>query len=165
MAGKTGCSLNWGGFDKALAGAGHKMANHAALLESVGEALVSGTVKRFADEEGPDGEKWQPSARAASEGGKTLTDTGRLRNSIDYAVAPDKVMVGTNLPYAMIHQKGGTITPKKAKRLVFDTPGGGKAFAKEVTIPPRPFIGISNDDMDEVRATIAAFLSGAFKGK
>lgn len=164
MAGKTGCSLNWGGFDTAIAKAGHKMANHAALLASVGEALVSGTVKRFADEESPDGKGWEPSARAALEGGKTLTDTGRLRNSIDYAATPDKVMVGTNLPYAMIHQKGGTIRPKAKKHLKFKG-ANGWATVDEVDMPARPFIGVSKADMDEVRATIALFLQNSFTGK
>lgn len=158
MAGKTGCALDWGGFDKALGKAAQKMKNRQKMMDSIGEALVSGTVKRFSDGKGPDGKAWQPSER----GGQTLVDTGRLRNSVDYAATLDKVMVGTNLPYALIHQMGGTITPKNAKRLVFDKPGGGKAFAKKVTIPARPFIGISNEDLEEAKATIAAFMAGAF---
>ena len=92
-----------------------------------------------------------------------LTDTARLRDSIDYAATPTKVMVGSNLPYARIHQYGGTIRPKKAKRLIFKGPGGEKIVAKQVTIPARPYLGVSKADMEEVRATMEDFLKGAFK--
>lgn len=163
MAAKSGVSLNWGGFDKALGKAALKLGNTKSLMESVGEALVSGTLQRFKDEEDPQGQKWPKSGRAAAEGGQTLTDTGRLQKSIDYAATSDKVMVGSNLVYARIHQKGGTITPKKAKRLVFRGSDGRTVSADKVTIPPRPFLGVSKDDMEEVKETMADFLAGAFK--
>ena len=163
MATKNGVSLNWGGFDKALGKAAHKLGNTQALMESVGDALVSGTLKRFSDQEDPQGKHWEPSARAAEEGGETLTDTATLRNSIDYAATSDKVMVGSNLPYARIRQKGGTIKPKKAKKLVFKGRGGKKVAVDEVTIPARPYLGVSADDMKEVRETISDFLAGTFK--
>lgn len=163
MATKNGVALNWGGFDKALGKAAHKLGDTQALMESVGEALVSGTLKRFSDQEDPQGKQWEPSARAAEEGGETLTKTAALRNSIDYAATSDKVMVGSNLPYARIHQKGGTIKPKKAKKLVFKGRGGKKVAVDEVTIPARPYLGVSPDDMKEVRETISDFLAGTFK--
>ena len=37
--------------------------------------------------------------------------------------------------------------------------------AKEVTIPARPYLGVSKDDRDEVKETIAEFMAGAFRGK
>lgn len=182
MAGKTGVSLNWGGLDKVVGRVAHKIANRKLLLESVGEALVSSTFQRFMDEEDPTGKKWEPSQRAkptedkrapmrrdakgrllkgsgkitkGNKGGKTLQDTGSLRDSIDYATTPDSVMVGsnpdkmgTNKVYAAIHQFGG-----KAGR------------GRKVTIPARPFVGISKEDMEEVQGTIADFLADAFRGK
>lgn len=163
MAASNGVSLNWGGLDKALSKAGHKLGNTKDLMESVGDALVSCTLKRFEDEEDPQGQKWLKSDRATNEGGQTLTDTGRLQKSIDYAATSDKVMVGSNLIYARIHQKGGTITPKKAKRLVFKGSDGRTVSADKVTIPPRPFLGVSKEDMEEVKETMADFLAGAFK--
>lgn len=146
MAVKNGVSLNWGGFDKALGKAAHKLGDTQTLMESVGDALVSGTLKRFDAEEDPTGKKWKPSARASAEGGKTLTDTALLRRSIDYAATPEKVMVGSNLPYARIHQKGGKT---------------GKGH--KVNMPARPYLGVSKDDMEEVKETLADFLKGAFK--
>lgn len=146
MAGKTGVSLNWGGFDKALGKAAHKLGDTQALMESVGEALRSGTIERFDAEEDPQGKKWKPSARAMAGGGKTLDKESHLKDSIDYATTSDKVMVGSNLPYARIHQLGGKT---------------GKGH--KVDMPARPYLGVSEEDMDEVRETMADFLAGAFK--
>ena len=109
--GKSGVSLHWGGLDKALGRATGKLGNTQALMESVGDALVSGTMKRFDEKKDPKGKPWKPSRRALEDGGETLTDSGRLRRSIDYAATSNKVMVGSNLAYARIHQKGGEIKP------------------------------------------------------
>ena len=141
MATKNGVSLNWGGFDKALGKAAHKLGDTQALMESVGEALRSGTIERFEAEEDPQGKKWKPSARAMAGGGKTLDKESHLKDSIDYAATSDKVMVGSNLPYARIHQLGGKT---------------GKGH--KVDMPARPYLGVS-----EVRETMADFLAGAFK--
>ena len=146
MATKNGVSLNWGGFDKALGKAAHKLGDTQALMESVGEALRSGTIERFEAEEDPQGKKWKPSARAMAGGGKTLDKESHLKDSIDYAATSDKVMVGSNLPYARIHQLGGKT---------------GKGH--KVDMPARPYLGVSEEDMDEVRETVADFLAGTFK--
>lgn len=146
MASKSGVSLHWGGLDKAMGKAGRALADRQALLVSCGEALVSGTLQRFKDEENPQGKKWPVSHRAKQEDGVTLTDTARLQRSIDYATTNDKVMVGSNVAYARIHQLGG-----KAGR------------GRKVTIPDRPYLGVSNADRAEIRATLADFLAGAFK--
>lgn len=159
----NGASLNWGGFDKAVSNAAKKMANKKLLMATIGETLVSGTIKRFADEEDPQGKNWEKSERAKSESGVTLTETGRLRKSIDYAATQDKVMVGSNVAYARIHQFGGTIKPKNGKALKFNGKDGNPVFVKQVNIPARPYIGVSAADMTEVKATIAAFMKGAFK--
>lgn len=146
MATKNGVSLNWGGFDKAMGKAAHKLGDTQALMESVGEALRSGAIERFDAEEDPQGKKWKPSARAMAGGGKTLDKESHLKDSIDYAATSDKVMVGSNLPYARIHQLGGKT---------------GKGH--KVDMPARPYLGVSEEDMDEVRETMADFLAGAFK--
>lgn len=144
---KAGASLSWGGFDKVLGKAKSKLSeSKAALMASIGEALVSGTLQRFDAEESPSGEKWEASQRATAEGGKTLTDTARLRKSIDYAATSSKVMVGSNVVYARIHQMGGK---------------AGKGH--NATITTRPYLGVSDADMEEVKAVLADFLGGTFK--
>lgn len=163
MAGNSGVSLHWGGFDKAMANAAKKLASKKLLMASIGETLVSSTIKRFTTETAPDGKAWQPSERAMSQGGQTLSDTGLLKRSIEYAATPTKVMVGSNKEYARIHQKGGIIKPKNGKALKFKGRDGKNVFVKQVKIPARPFIGISEEDKKEVRETIHDFLIGAFK--
>lgn len=149
---KNGVSLNWGGFDKAIKGlATHAAEKKADLMAEIGEALVSGTLDRFTKGEDPEGNRWEPSGRAWMEGaddggfGKTLVDTGALRNSIDSIATPNSVMVGTNKEYARIHQLGG-----KAGR------------GRKVNIPARPYIGVSKADMEEVKAILADFLAQPF---
>lgn len=114
MTAKNGVSLNWGGFDKAMGKAALKLGNTKSLMNSVGEALVSGTLQRFADEEDPQGQKWPKSGRAANEGGQTLTDTGRLQKSIDYAATPDKVMVGSTTWFMPVFTRKAA--PSRLKR-------------------------------------------------
>jgi len=43
---------------------------------------------------------------------KTLFDTGDLMRSIIYSVDGEKIIIGSNLPYAKIQHEGGIITPK-----------------------------------------------------
>ncbi len=90
---------------------------------------------------------------------------GHLRDSIEYAATDDKVMVGSNLPYALIHQEGGIIKPKNGKYLRFKGRSGNDVFVREVIIPARPYIGVSRVDMEEVRAILSDFLAGALRGK
>ena len=145
--GRNGVSLNWGGFDKALASAAHNLSNTHPLMETIGGALVSGTMKRFQEEEDPAGKKWRKSRRAEEQDGLTLTDKALLRHSIDYAASSDKVMVGSNLAYARIHQLGG----KAGKR-------------HKVEMPARPYLGVSDEDMREIRASAEEFLKDSLRG-
>lgn len=84
--------------------------------------------------------KAQIEANKSGTPGQPLRHTGRLNRSITSKTDADGVTVGTNVIYARTHQFGNTITPKKAKRLVFPGPNGDLIFAKKVTIPARPFL-------------------------
>jgi phage virion morphogenesis protein len=65
-------------------------------------------------------------------------------------------LVGATMEYAAIHQWGGEIRPRTAKALF--VPGYGRL--KKVTIPARPYLGVSPDDADVIEAAVAAFLAG-----
>lgn len=151
----NGVSLNWGGLDRCLMKAARGLADHQAILADIGEALVSSTIQHFVEGKGPDGEDWKPSERSERDGGKPLSDTGRLRQSIDYATAPDSVMVGTNVLYGRIHQVGGEIRPKKKKALKV----GGRLVSK-VTMPARPYLYVDEEDKAEVAHIIALHTKG-----
>ena len=134
------------------------------LMDEIGEMLVSSTKERFENGEGPDGTSWKPSERAKNEGGQTLLQTGtHLRSTITHDAGDDYVVVGTpNETFGAIHQFGGEIVPKGGGRLVFQA-GGKTVFAKKVTIPARPYIGMSDDDMEEAKDMVVRFVQTAFK--
>ena len=121
----------------------------------------------------PWGKPWLP--LKIRKGGQPLRDTGRLVRSITSKPDDKGVSIGTNVFYARVHQRGATITPKKAKRLVFPGPGGKLIFAKKVTVPARPFMPLRPDSNtialppawsgDVVRAMRAYFLTTAEKAK
>lgn len=127
------------------------------LNKKIGEVLVSSTKKRFEDEKGPDGVGWSKSYRASTRGGQTLSDKGRLKNSISYQASATGVEEGTNVKYAHVHQDGMEIKAKNGPFLRFQI-GGGWAKKKKVTIPKRPFLGISDDDMEEIDDTVFAHI-------
>lgn len=128
------------------------------LLSLIGETGVSQTQLRFIDGEGPDGQAWPVSGRVREQGGQTLIDTARLRRSIGYQVSDDQVEIGTNVEYAAIHQFGGEIEPKSGGLLTFQI-GGRWVSSRGVTIPARPFLGVSASDEAEFDAVIEDFFA------
>ncbi len=161
---KSGVSVKWNDLDKSLLNMAGKIKETDNLMEGIGSMLVRNTEKRFQKEESPKGEKWKKSQRAMRQNGKTLTDKDQLKDSISSQVQGKTVQVGTNKEYARIHQFGGEIKPKKGKYLKFKNSGGGYSQVKQVTMPPRPFIGISDDDIDDAKGIIADFMEKSFKG-
>lgn len=70
------------------------------------------------------------------------------------------------LPHAsFVHQRGMTIVPRSAKRLVFRVGRNAQPiFAKKVTIPARPFIGLSADNLKEIVEELNAMFEDLFGG-
>lgn len=130
-----------------------------ALNKSIGEGLVSSTKKRFETGKAPDGTSWPESYRVKEKGGKTLAENAHLKNSINPHATATSVEVGTNLKYAHVHQNGMVIKPKTAKFLHFQS-GGLWANKKQVTIPKRPFLGISDEDVEEIDSTVLKHIKG-----
>ena len=91
----------------------------------------------------------------------TLTKAGHLSGSISARHGPDFAEWGVNRIYAAIHQFGGTIRPKNSKALRFALAGGGFATVKSVTMPARPFLGLSDDDKADIADLIARRLAAA----
>ena len=125
---------------------------------SSGHTIDNQMQRRFDAQRGPDGRPWKKSARVKSRGGKTLTDSARLRNSTTQIATARQVQRGTNVIYAAIHQFGGTITAKKAKALKFAIPGVGFRTVKKVKIPARPFMGFSPEDIRELARELQDFI-------
>ena len=126
---------------------------NAALAEGVRES----TLERFKNSVGPSGKRWKVSIRAASEGGKTLIKSAQLRNSIKSKSDATGFAVGTNVKYAATHQFG------ESGRTILRFQIGGEWVLKKqvkIRIPARPFLGLSDEDMQEIEATVEEFIQG-----
>ena len=127
--------------------------DRAALMAAIAEALRTSTDERFENEVSPEEVAWKRSIRASG-GGKTLTDSGRLRTSIHARSSAKGAEIGTNTIYAATHQfgeSGRTIRAKKKPMLAFQI--GGKWYHKKqvtIKIPARPYLGLSDEDHEEI---------------
>lgn len=110
--------------------------NMQGLLGAIGNDLSERARLCFHDGRDPYGVPW-PKLKIRK--GRPLLDTGRLMGSIIYLATHKEVLIGTNVAYAHVHQFGATIRPKRAGCLVFKGTNG-PVFAKQVTVPPRPFL-------------------------
>jgi phage virion morphogenesis protein len=102
---------------------------------------------RFRTQTGPDGVAWK---KGRKKSGRTLTQAGHLAGSISSRATSGEATWGVNRVYAAIHQFGGVIKPKTKKALRFRIAGGGFATVKQVTIPARPFLGVSAADRSDI---------------
>ncbi len=124
------------------------------LADTIGRVIQLQTRRRLETEKtSPEGIAWKETKRS----NPTLYNTGRLHDSIDYRADLNSVQVGSPLIYAAIHHFGGVIKPKNGKALAFNV-GGDAVFAKQVTIPARPYLGVSIDNANEIESVIAEFM-------
>ncbi len=129
------------------------------LLEALARLIRESTRERIlAGGPAPDGSAWKPNRAGLT---PILHRSGALARSIDYAVAGTRAIIGSGLVYARIHQEGGVIVPKSASALVFQV--GNQVYrVKKVTMPARPYIGLSGEDRSELVQTVAAYLRRLF---
>ncbi len=131
------------------------------IMRDIAAYGESSTRDRFKEGVAPDGSAWKPSWRVQERGGKTLIDSGRLVNSITSDSGDDYAEWGSNAIYAAIHQAGGEIRPKTAKSLFFRTPGGEGRKLQKVTIPARPYLGINEQDEENIIDIVNSHLQNA----
>ena len=121
------------------------------LLAELGEYGLRSTRARFKTQTAPDGTAWaalQPWYQKEKWRNKNriLALNGYLRGQMTWQLVGDRtVEIGSNLPYAAVHQFGATIKPRAAKVLMFRG-----HVAKSVTIPARPYLGLSDEDRSEI---------------
>lgn len=111
------------------------------VLEVYAQDLKTLVDDSFDQSRAPDGTGWEPlkpaTVRKRRRGSsKPLVDTGQLRNSITSVALNASLRVGTNVPYAGVHQFGG---------------GRG--------IPARPFLPISSTGDFVERGPAGEFMS------
>lgn len=106
------------------------------VMLNLARVLKTGAQLRFRNQEGPEGDTWKPSRRASTEGGQTLSLTGRLKRSLTTSASSTTATVGTNDIRAAILHFGGVIRAKKGPFLSIPvTPGARQAGS------PRNFPG------------------------
>jgi phage virion morphogenesis protein len=121
------------------------------LLAAMGFGLARNVRDRFRGEHDPDGNPWaplMPAYEAEKTGPGILREkgmSGGLMGSITSEVEAGEVTVGSNKVYAAVHQFGATIKPKDAPALIFRI-GDRLVWARQVTIPARPYLGFGHDD-------------------
>lgn len=144
-------------------------------MASIGQTLVVSTLRRFTTSSGPDGQPWKPNSDAVLRallkrtpeafgkkgqliakgkkvlaGKKPLIDSGELSISIHYQLIPGGVEVGTNR-FANLFRGGAAIHQF----------GGQAGRGRKVTIPARPFLGVSAKDREFVLNKLREHLEGA----
>lgn len=141
---------------------GRRLSDSTPLMRIIGETIRSSAERNFTAAGRP---RWKPSARAAADGGQTLSLTGRLRRSITVEAGNGWAAVGTNVAYAAIHQFGGktrprVIRPKNKKAL--RTPFGifKKVNHPGSKIPARPFLMVQPEDWTEIGHAVNDYLTG-----
>lgn len=124
------------------------------VLRNIGEALRTSTLDRFESMTSPDGAPWAAlSPRYAKQKAKQYPGKGilrredRMHDAIVWQVDGDTLLVGTNAsergyPYPVVMQFGNTAG----------------------TILPRPWLGISAADAEEIQQITLDYIRGALDG-
>nr|WP_317357904.1 phage virion morphogenesis protein [uncultured Tyzzerella sp.] len=141
--------------------------NFSKINKNIAQSLRTSTLDRFKRQESPENKKWEKRKYGNSRK-KLLKNTGTLRNSIKSKADKKVATVGTNLEYASTHQfgvKNRRIKAKNSKLLKFKI-GNRWISTKEVTvnIPARPFLGISEEDKEEIKDILEYYVEKSIKG-
>lgn len=182
-------TLDFGGLERAIRTLDHIRnlgEDPEPLLEIAGAVLRDGVINRFDTETGPDGIPWPKSRRAlglarrngkALPGGKTLTDTSDLRDSIRYEVRPNEVEVGADglgNPIKAVANQFGSHRPTvvafhvRTVNSEFGVPLPSpkqqfvSSHTRQTNLPARPFIGVSIPDRETLNEAWHDHLLGLF---
>lgn len=147
-----------------------RMDNRKTFFERIGDKMLLSTSNNFRNQTDPDGGAWKPLRPAtirARTRKKQLPLTilrsntkgksgSSLAGSINRQVSEDELRIGSPLVQAAIHQLGGTIQKPAGTRWMAgrrfarraDAPDGREVAIKahSITIPARPFLGLSRAD-------------------
>lgn len=127
----------------------------ADLMPGIAALGESQTRRRIESEKtSPDGAPWPDNL----EGTSVLRKTGRnLLDSVASTSDGSSAEWGASWEFAHVHQFGAVIEPKDAKALSFSI-GGQMVTAKHVVIPPREFVGMSEQNRQEMIELVTDYL-------
>lgn len=117
-------------------------------MKSIGEEMINRTQQRFRDKEAPDGTPWAANSSVTEKRkghGRVLEgESKQLAKQFSYSASSNGVEWGSLMIYAAMMNWGGT--KAEFPHLWGDIPG-------------REYIGLNDDDEDEVLAILADHLS------
>ena len=121
--------------------------NLRPLMKNIAGIMATATEDNFKDEGRPD--KWidlsettkKQRQKIGKYPGQILQVSGQLASSVSTAYDDNSAVIGSNLAYAAIHQLGGQT---------------GKN--KKTTIPVRPYLKLTDDNIEEIFEEINNFL-------
>lgn len=143
-----------------------KLTDLTPVMRDIGEDYAKAVEGNFASQSGPDGTPWaplSPKTRKRKRGPSILTEKHHLRGSVHYQAAAASVAIGVSggIPYAAVHQFGGTTqmpgrgqvlhfkmfkSGKRKGRTLFSKPSKADRAMKvmrgahSITIPARPYL-------------------------
>lgn len=86
----------------------NKTKNMEPVMKKIASAMASKVRMNFRKQQDPEGNPWVKSKRAIQDNGMTLSDTGRLKNSITYTYDGTSARAGTNVKYARVMHFGAS---------------------------------------------------------
>ena len=142
------------------------------LLQIASQVMRGSIAETFAEEGSPAG-SWPALAPftirklgAAAAGHKLLIMSGRLRNSITHVIEGSRLIIGTNLVYAGIHQFGGyagrsSPSPRTLSRHSARQAKGfhGPVGFRRPFIPPRPYLVFRPEDPERMREGMEIYIN------
>jgi phage gpG-like protein len=156
-----------------------RMRDFTPILPQMVNLGVNAITENFRAEGRPT--KWRPLMRVPKSraGGKILTHTGHLEISVHKSSRPiskTAFEIGSILNYAAAHQLGVNktvqvqahtrrITSAFGRRLNAPTDAQVGAFSRRMRLPARPFLILPKDDLDEMAATAAEYLTPRMEGR
>lgn len=132
--------------EKALLEIAQKTSNLRPLMKNIAGIMADSTEENFKEEGRP---KWKDLSEKTKTArkktghypGQILQVSGQLALSVTTQYDDTSAVIGSNKIYAAIHQLGGQ---------------AGKN--KKTTIPARPYLGVTDDDLEKTLETIELFL-------
>lgn len=140
----------------------------SAVLQAVGHIVLTSTRHRIEQQVTPQGTPFAPLNKlyAIDKQGPGILrgpdfQVG-LYGSLVVQAEGNVLRWGSNKVYAPVHQFGATIRPKNGRALSFEM--GGRHFLRQsVTIPARPFLGLTTEDRDDIMEELEGFLRRAMR--
>jgi len=139
----------------------HAVGNLRPALADIGEKLTESTKQRFSTKKGPDGRQWKENSPVTinfvhkfdgfewmkGRDDPLIGSTHALQQTINYnLIGTDALEVGSPMEYAAMQQFGG-------KKSEFRNLLGN--------IPARSFLGVSDDDKNEIMTILHRHLANA----